>query len=191
MLAGNGFKKVSNLSGGIKAWNGETAFGGEMLGLELFSGNESTERTLTVAYSLEQGLRDFYLSMLAKVQNQTVQNLFQKLAEIELQHQEGIFAEYQKIAKEKISREEFESAIVVKAVEGGLTTEEYVHLFQPDWNSPSEVVAVAISIEAQALDLYLRAANRAMEPTSKKFLLRIAGEEQAHLRSLGVLMEGL
>ena len=44
------------MAGGIKAWNGQTALGGEDLGLSLFSGRETPMDILSVAYSLEQGL---------------------------------------------------------------------------------------------------------------------------------------
>ena len=73
-----------NLSGGFKGWQGEAAFGSKETGLTLFTGDESPEKTLTVAYSLEDGLRDFYLSMILRVKNDDVKNIFKKLAEIEI-----------------------------------------------------------------------------------------------------------
>ena len=79
MLAGKGFEDVVNLSGGFKAWKGETAVGREDLGLDLFTGDESPEKTLAVAYSLEAGLRDFYTSMIPRIKNKDAQNIFQKL----------------------------------------------------------------------------------------------------------------
>lgn len=97
MLAGKGFKEVFNLSGGIKAWNSEKAFGPQELGLELFSAKESPEETLIVAYSLEEGLREFYLSMVPKVKNENARQLFEKLSLIEVKHQDRIYDEYKKI----------------------------------------------------------------------------------------------
>ena len=122
MLVGKGFDEVYNLSGGIKGWNSETAFGGEELGLDFFTGDESPEQTLVVAYSLEDGLRDFYLSMIPRVKNDDAKNL-------------------------------------------------------------------AMSIEAQALDLYTRVAERTEIPQSKKALMQIADEERAHLTQLGKLLD--
>jgi rubrerythrin len=46
-----------------------------------------------------------------------------------------------------------------------------------------------MSIEAQALDLYLRAADKSSDPQSKKVLIQIADEERTHLAQLGKLME--
>ena len=76
MLAGKGFDQVINMSGGIKAWNNPLAFGSEEQGLDLLTGNETVEEALIVAYSLEAGLRDFYLTMIDKVATDEVKSLF-------------------------------------------------------------------------------------------------------------------
>lgn len=188
MLTGKGFKKVYNLSGGLKAWKNETAFGDEYAGLEMFTGNESVEKTLIVAYSLEQGLREFYLSMAEKIDNADAKKSFTLLADVEIKHQNSIFKLYQQISDVQIERAEFEKKIVVTASEGGLTTDQYISLFGPSPQSTKEVAAIAISIEAQALDLYQRAAEHSTSET-KEFLLKIANEEQAHLNMLAKLFE--
>jgi len=191
MLSGKGFRAVYNLSGGFKAWQGRAAFGAEEKGLELFSGNESPVKTLITAYSLETGLRDFYESMLPKVNNAGARKLFQKLAEIESRHQERVFNEYLKITAEILSRNEFEKQIVTKAVEGGLTTAEYTRLFPMDPESLTDITELAMSIEAQALDLYTRAAEKSKNNLSREILMQMAAEEQAHLKQLGQLIEGI
>ena len=191
MIAAQGFSEVYNLSGGFKAWKGEAAFGAEEKGLELFTGNESVEETLVVAYSLEEGLRSFYLEMQAKVKNSNARNLFKKLSEIEVKHQERVLEEYRKITASSITREEFEKKVVVSTLEGGLTTEEYTTLFHPNWESVTDIIEVAMSIEAQALDLYLRASERSDEPQSQKVLRQIADEERTHLAQLGKLIESI
>jgi len=191
MLAGKGFDQVINMSGGIKAWDDPVAFGSEEQGLDLLTGNESVEETLVVAYSLEAGLRDFYLSMIDKLASDEVKSLFRKLADIEMLHQNRVLEEYIQITGKEIDRDTFESGRVEKAVEGGLTTEEYIGLFKPDWNAVSDIVALAMSIEAQALDLYTRAANRSTDERSQGVLKKIAEEERAHLEQLAKLMDRL
>lgn len=191
MLSGKGFREVINLSGGIRAWNGEQAFHGEEKGLELFEGNEGPERMLIIAYSLEAGLEDFYVSAAETVANGSVRDLFEKLSQIEVKHQDRIFEQYLQISQEEISREAFEVDRVETAVEGGLTTEEYIRFFSPDLASAEGVIELAMSIEAQALDLYSRAADRADNADSKDFLKQIADEEQIHLQQLGKLMDSV
>ena len=189
MLAGKGFDNIINVAGGIKAWDGHVAVGPQDLGLELLTGKESIEETLVAAYSLEAGLRDFYLSMIEKVQQRDIQRLFQKLSEIERIHQDRIFNEYLQVSGKTVSRESFDNDLVVKAVEGGLTTDEYVQMFQPDWESAVDIISLAMSIEAQALDLYTRASERSADPRSKDALKKIAEEERVHLEQLGNLMD--
>jgi rubrerythrin len=159
------------------------------MGLELLTGKESIEETLVAAYSLEAGLRDFYLSMIEKVRQDDIKHLFQKLAEIELVHQDRIFNEYLRVSKKQVSREAFENDLVIKAVEGGMTTDEYVRMYKPDWESAVDIISLAMSIEAQALDLYTRASERTEDPQSKEALKKIAEEERVHLEQLGKLMD--
>ena len=189
MLLGKGFDEVINVAGGIKAWDGQVAVGPEELGLELLTGQESMAETLVAAYSLEAGLQDFYLTMTAKVGQEDVKNLFQKLAKIERAHQDRIFDEYLQVSPKPVSREAFENDLVKNAVEGGLTTDEYIRMFKPDWDSPVDIISLAMSIEAQALDLYTRAAERNKDPRSAAALKKIAEEERAHLAQLGRLMD--
>lgn len=191
MLKRTGFKDVINLAGGIKAWNSNTAIGSEDLGLHLFSEKETLEESLLIAYSLEQGLRDFYQSMALKVKNGQARNLFEKLSLIEVKHQDRIFDEYVKITGAMVSRDDFAANVVQPGMEGGLTTEEYLQLYQPDLEVTEEVIGLAMAIEAQALDLYQRAADNAQADERKDVLLRIADEEREHLKQLGKLFENL
>jgi rubrerythrin len=189
MLSGKGFDDVINVAGGIKAWDGQVAVGPEEMGLDLLTGKESIEETLVAAYSLEAGLRDFYLAMIENVGQAEIKTLFRKLSGIEILHQNRIFEEYRQVSGKQVSREAFEKDLVVKAVEGGLTTDEYVQMFQPDWESAVDVLSLAMSIEAQALDLYSRASERSEDPRSKAALKKIAEEERGHLKLLGQLMD--
>jgi len=189
VLAGKGFREVLNLSGGIKAWNSQKAVGPEDLGLRLFSGNESPSETLMTAYALEEGLREFYLSMAAQVKAEKARRLFEKLSAIEVKHQDRIFDEYRRISGAAPTREEFVQNVAVSGMEGGLTTDEYLRLYQPDLEVAEEVISLAMAIEAQALDLYQRAADRAGGEESRTVLLQIANEERAHLEQLGALFE--
>jgi rubrerythrin len=191
MLAGKGFDEIINMSGGIKAWNSEKAIGGEEQGLELFSGKETPENTLVIAYSLEAGLQDFYVAMAPKVKNEGVRKLFEKLSAIEVKHQQRIYDEYIALTASTMTREEFAREKVTPAMEGGLTTEEYMAIYHPDIEVVEEVISLAMAIEGQALDLYQRAAQRAEKAASQKMLYQIASEERSHLEQLGKLFEQL
>jgi rubrerythrin len=190
LLAGKGFTKIYNLSGGIKAWQSEVALGDQTEGLALFSGDETVEATLMVAYGLEAGLRDFYLSMAAKDFDPSVQKRFTDLAEIELKHQAQLLDTYADLTGQLADTAAFEAA-VDGHLEGGLSTEEFLARFDTEIASAVDVVSMAMSIEAQALDLYQRAADHSTNADSRTAFQRIANEEKAHLKSLGKLLDSL
>ena len=191
MLSGKGFQKVFNVSGGIKAWQAKTAIGPQDLGLDLFTGKEEPLDVLKVAYSLEQGLREFYLQMEKEAENPKIEDLFAKLSEIEVKHQMSIYIAYNDISTEEVSKDEFEKMVEIKALEGGLSTREYLKLFGSDLGSEMQVVSLAMSIEAQALDLYQRLSLKVENGQSRDIINKIAKEEKAHLASLGKLMDSL
>lgn len=189
MLSGKGFKQVFNVSGGIKAWQAKTAVGAQDLGMDLFSGKESPGDILKVAYSLEQGLQEFYISMEEKAADSRVKSLFLKLSKIEIKHQLSLLNAFNGLGQDPVTREEFEAMVAKKAMEGGLTTDQYLELFDPDLGSEIEVISLAMSIEAQALDLYQRVGARLSQPQARDIIHKIADEEKSHLASLGKLMD--
>jgi rubrerythrin len=184
MLAGNGYNKIYNLTGGIKAWEKEVAVGAEDTGLHLFTREESPEEAIIIGFGLEMGLRDFYLSMLPKVSLESTQSLFKKLADIEILHQQRLVELYREMTGTVLSIEEFAEKIAEPAMEGGLTTEEYLQLYTIDLNSELEVLGLAMAIEAQALDLYMRAADKSKKSETRQVLLQIAEEERNHIERL-------
>ncbi len=159
--------------------------------MDLFTGRETPGDILKVAYSLEQGLRDFYETMEKKAFDPKVRDLFAKLGEIEIKHQASIYEAYEKMDPAPVSRDDFEKTVEAAVLEGGMTTDQYLDRFKPDLGSEKQVLSLAMSIEAQALDLYQRTAATLSDSASKGILHKIADEEKAHLTSLGRLMDSL
>ena len=189
LLSGQGFTNIINVAGGFNAWTSQKAFLGEEKGLALFDGVTSVESALTVAYSLEEGLKQFYEDMAAKVEDEGARQLFHQLSQIEVKHQDRILEQYTELTGRPVTRETFEARQVPEVLEGGLTTEEYASLLMPAYDTVAQIIELAMSIEAQALDLYLRASGKAENEAGKKALIQIANEEKTHLQRLGQLME--
>jgi rhodanese-related sulfurtransferase/rubrerythrin len=189
LLSGKGFGEVINIAGGMNAWNSDIAFLGEEKGLDLFDGVHSVETALAVAYSLEAGLKAFYESMATRVESESARQLFHQLSQIEVKHQDRILEQYAELTGKPASRSAFEATQVPAVLEGGMTTEEYANLLMPSYDTVPEIVELAMSIEAQALDLYLRASEKTADAAGKNALLQIANEEKTHLARLGQLME--
>jgi rubrerythrin len=189
-LAGNGFTNVINLSGGFKVWTGQSAFDGEKNGLELLTDLSKPTDVLIMAYSLEEGLQDFYNSMVSLAESKEVIKVFTQLAAIEDLHKDRLFKEYTRITGSD-DKEKFLAKMQKQMLEGGLTTEEYLSRFGTDLERVDEVVGMAMSIEGQALDLYSKAAQRTEDADNKMILEKIAAEEKTHLERLGGLMDSI
>ncbi len=161
------------------------AIGEEDSGMFLFDQDFTAESALITGFGLEMGLREFYLSMQKKVKAEGAKNLFGKLAEIEILHQKQLLGMYEEITGEHHDLEDFAGRIVEPAMEGGLTTEEYMSRYLVDFEVELEILSLALAIEAQALDLYLRAAEKSTSAAAKTALLKIAEEERNHITLLG------
>ncbi len=189
MLAGQGFTEVYNLKGGIKAWQGQHAAGPAEVGMAMISGRETPKEIIILAYGLEEGLRGFYGLMAARSDDKEVSGLFDKLAGIEVRHKERLFELFGRHSGEGLDREAFERDIVVTAMEGGLTAEEFLASHQAVLETKVEVVSLAMELETQALDLYMRYSSTLEHGETKEVMFQLAEEEKNHLRSLGSLME--
>lgn len=184
LLKANGFDKVYNLSGGILSWKRELAVGPVEKGLYLFSENPSVEQIILTGYGLETGLHDFYVQMQDRSQNEQAKSLLGKLAGFEIAHRRQLMSLYKEITGREFSREVFVDTLVKPVMEGGLSTEEFLQLYQVDIESEVDVLSMAIAVEAQAYDLYHRAAEKAEQKEVADLLFRIAEEERSHLARL-------
>ena len=172
------------------AWQGLQAAGPAEVGMALITGDESPGDIIILAYGMEQGLRGFYDLMASRTKDDAVKKMFLKLAAIEDRHKQRLFNLYTTTIDESVSEpERFEKDVVVRAMEGGLTTEEFLAQNQSVLETILEVLEVAMMIETQALDLYLRYSGESKDDKTKSVLFDIAEEEKAHLEALGRLMD--
>jgi sulfur-carrier protein adenylyltransferase/sulfurtransferase len=189
MLSGWGFKEVYNLAGGIKAFQGHKATGPKELNLDLVKGDETPAAIITLAYGMEKALQFFYDTLKQQSPDRELQDLFRKLAQVEVRHEQQLFEVYGRIVSGGADLATFESAVVPKTLEGGFNAEEFLKTNKSHLQTVPEVLDLAMMLETQALDLYLRFAGRCEQPQTKEVLYTLAGEEKAHLASLGRLLE--
>lgn len=155
----------------------------------LISGMESPAEMLLIAYGMEEGLGSFYERMAGKVSDPDASRLFEQLATMDDRHKEVIFELYQKYQEDVTCTEELEGRYLPKAMEGGLTTDEFLAANQGSLETVGDVLTLAMMLEAQAMDLYLRYSHRSEEPVTRDVLHQLAEEEKAHLTMLGRLQD--
>lgn len=159
------------------------------MGMILLSGDETPSDIIILAYGMEQGLGEFYSSMAETTNDSEVADLLTKLAKIEEDHKQRVFKLYRTLDPDVADKEAFEANISSGIMEGGFTTEEFLEQNRPIMDTVVGVLNIAMMLETQALDLYLRYSQKAKNEESKTVLYDIAEEEKAHLAALGRLME--
>ena len=188
-LAGQGFEEVYNLKGGIAAWQGLKAFGPAEMGMIALRGNETPQEVIVLAYGMEQGLADFYSRVPAMTRDSEVKKIIGKLVQIEEKHKDKLFALYKTLEPATQARDLFEGRIVSGVMEGGFTGEEFLEKNKPLLDTVQNLLSLAMMLEAQALDLYTRYAQKVEDIQSRSVLHDIAEDEKGHLATLGSLLE--
>jgi len=188
-LAGQGFEEVYNLKGGIAAWQGLKAFGPAEMGMIALRGNETPQEVIVLAYRMEQGLADFYSRVPAMTRDSEVKKIIGKLVQIEEKHKDKLFALYKTLEPATQARDLFEGRIVSGVMEGGFTGEEFLEKNKPLLDTVQNLLSLAMMLEAQALDLYTRYAQKVEDIQSRSVLHDIAEDEKGHLATLGSLLE--
>jgi len=189
MLEGQGFKEIYNLSGGMMAWKGTVAEGPVALNLDMIRGDEKPIEIIKLAYGMEQSLGGFYRLLKDRTQDREVANLFDLLASMEEKHKERLIALGESIKPPDWNREQFEAEVSSAVMEGGFKSEEFMRKNERFLQAVPDTLDVSMMLEAQALDLYLRFADKTAHDDTKSVLYRIGDEEKQHLQYLGRLRD--
>jgi len=181
-LAHQGFRHVFNLVGGIQAWEGRPAEGPREFHLRFVRGDESPQETVTLAYEMEKGLQGFHQRMRDRTTDVGLADLLGHLIQAEASHMRRL------VETGLVVAEQVKSAALA-IMEGGIDAEEFLSRNEPFLRTVPGVIDVAMMIETQALDLYLRMAQESRRSETREVLFQIAEEEKAHLAALGRLLE--
>ena len=189
LLSGLDFNQIYNLKGGIKAWQGGKAEGPQELNLDLVRGDETPPEMIALAYGMEMGLGIFYHSLIDTAEDAELKTLFAKLAEIEGHHKQRLFDLLAEIDPPDKDIAAYEADIKPSILEGGFKLDEFMQKNESYLQTVSDVLDVAMMLETQALDLYLRFADKNTDSGSQNVLFKLADEEKSHLEALGQLIE--
>jgi rhodanese-related sulfurtransferase/rubrerythrin len=189
LLSGLDFNEIYNLQGGIKGWQGSKAAGPQQLNLELVRGDETPSEMIALAYGMEMGLGVFYRQMIERTEDPDLRALFVKLADIENHHKKRLFDLLVEIDPPDKDAETYEADIQPTILEGGFQLDEFLKKNEPFLRVIPDVLDLAMMLEAQALDLYMRFAENSTNAQTRDVLFTVADEEKAHLQSLGSLLE--
>jgi|GEM_PF-31351 len=189
LLSGMGFPEVYNIKGGIKAWQGQKAAGPVELNLDLVRGDETPAEVVALAFGLEKGLQEFYRTLEAQSADQELRGFFAKMAGIEDKHMDRLFSLRTRLADPPPDRATYEATVPSGVMEGGFDMQDFITRNAAHLTNLRGALDLAMMIETQALDLYLRFARKMSQADAQDVLFQIAQEEKAHLAALGKLLE--
>lgn len=190
LLAGMGRSDVMNMPGGVMAWKGATAVGSPQTGMQYRRGDETPGDILALAFAMERELGAFYHRLAENASDPELKALFKKLAGFEDKHKQVVYHIYKTLFPESPGIEDLASKATSTAMEGGRPAGE-VLAEAKGFESTRDALDMAMGIEAQALDLYMRYASVAANVETMNTLFDLAKEERGHLRSLGSMMDRL
>ncbi len=189
LLSGRGFQEVYNLSGGIKAYRGAKATGPQELNLEMVRGDESPEEMLKLAFGLERALGIFYDKCLEQSEDKDLVDLFTKLARIELVHKQKVYDRYAALVPNAPDMATFEADMMPDIMEGGFRLNEFLAANKPWLKDLKQALELGMMLETQALDLYMRFAEKSREEETKKVLFTLGEEEKVHVKAISRLFD--
>jgi len=177
-LGGLGFKEVYNISGGIKKWQGKKATGPEITGLDLINPDADYENSIALSYGLEEGLQQYYATLAEKVEKEDQKKLLTRLAGFEDKHKAWLAKEYEHLLHKDIE------VVLPKGgavMEGGKPVKQLLARVRPELLTTEDILDMAMSFEAQAMDLYSRLAQQAENESSRELFLKLVDEEKMHI----------
>lgn len=188
LLMNHGFDDVYHLMGGVEAWDQPVASGPVEFHLKFMRGDESPQEMILMGYNFEEGLRKFHETVRNRTTDRELANLLASLIKAEESHKRTLLA----LIPDK-DRTEFERQIAglddVSVMEGGIDLDEFLERNESYLQTVSGYLELAMMIETQALDLYLRMAEASKQQETRDVLVRVSEEEKAHLAALGHLLE--
>jgi sulfur-carrier protein adenylyltransferase/sulfurtransferase len=189
LLSGRGFKEVYNLSGGIMAWNGLKAEGPVELNLDMISGDETPEQIIRLAYGMEESLGAFYRAVETQTEDDELARLLEMLITVEDKHKQYLFELYKTLEPSVASVDSFEAEASSTVMEGGFNTDDFFKQNEKFLSDVPSLLDLSMMLETQALDLYLRFADKSENQETKDVLHKIGDEEKGHLAALGKLRD--
>jgi len=171
------------------AWNGLKAEGPVGLNMDLVRGDETPVQIIKLAYGMERSLGIFYRTVRTRTQDSELAHLLEMLITIEDKHKQYLLELYKSLEPSGISPETLEAHVLSTVMEGGFDSDDFIKQNEKFLNDVPSLLDLSMMLETQALDLYLRFADKSDNQESKDVLHRIGDEEKGHLAALANLRD--
>jgi len=180
---------VESLAGGIDAWNGLVATGGYSQGMDLLEGVKYAVDILPIAIALEEGACIFYGAVGEILDDAEAGEIFATLVKAEERHK-GKLVEACRVMMPDVRCEIPSGEEGLRGfMEGAVRVDEALEWARSKKDHPAEILDLAMQMEANSLDFYLKVAGRSEFTPVRGTLDELIADEKGHLERLGALLE--
>lgn len=192
VLVTAGFKNVSSMAGGIKAWQGRTAEGPPEAGMSFFTAAAGVDEMIALAWLVEEGSIKFYSAVAQMQSAPEAAGLFSFLVKAEEHHQGALEALY----REMLGREpdtDFPRGLSVAQgaddrMEGNVNVSEALAWAQG--KETRDLLELSMALEINSYDRYVKMSRTVPGENAKKVFARLVAEEKEHLARMADLLDG-
>ena len=180
------------MEGGIRAWKGMVAHGPPEAGMAYFSPAANAEEIVGLAWSLEEGSKLFYQGVAENFSaDREAREMFNWLVSAEKGHEKHLLETYESLSGappdfEKL-RSKFSDSLGGSVMEGGIPVKEALAWIKD--KGVSESLELAIAMEINAYDLYIRMSRTIEDKQAQQIFKKLSAEEQVHLEKLAGLLD--
>lgn len=178
-----------SMSGGIDAWNGLVAEGAYDAGLAYFSRASRAEELISLSFALEEGNRLFYERISKDAEEEEAASIFRSLGHAEERHKDTLRELYGRASGQTGDPPHPEGITAEPFLEGGAPLGETLEWARE--KSVVEILELAISMEANALDRYIKMGRAVADERSRDVFLALSGEERKHVERMTSLLDRL
>ena len=175
------------MAGGIDAWNGLVAGGAYEAGLAYFSSASSPEGLISLSFALEEGNRVFYERISQDLKEEEAASIFRSMGQAEERHKETLRELHARISGKGGNPAHLEGIETGGFLEGGAPLKET--LAWAKGKTLEEILELAIAMEANALDRYIKMGRAVPDERSREVFLALSREEQKHLERMTSLLD--
>jgi len=175
------------MEGGIEAWNGLVAGGAYEAGLSYFSPASRPEELISLSFALEEGNRVFYESISQDLKEEGAASIFRAMGQAEERHKETLRELHARVSGKGGDPAHPEGMEAGGFLEGGTPLRETL-----EWakgKTMQEILELAIAMEANALDRYIKMGRAVADERSREVFLALSREEQKHLERMTSLLD--
>jgi len=192
LLLGSGLKNVYSMEGGLRAWKGMVAHGLPEAAMAYFSPAANAEEIVGLAWSLEEGSKFFYQGIAEHFSDdKEAQQMFSWLVSAEENHEKHLLETYESLTGNKPDftklRDKFSDSLSGSVMEGGIQVKEALAWIKD--KGVSESLELAIAMEVNALDLYIKMSRAIKDKQARLIFEKLSEEEQMHLEKLAGLLD--